>query len=90
MYGFGGLVQVEVEIWSGVTMAGQTNEQMNEQGKISCSAIRPWKAEMSNMKYSLFNTVGALVVITVEGVSIHPFPQVTRLFVGSLLLTTLQ
>ena len=47
MYGSGGLGQVEVEIWSGVTMAGQTNEQMNEQGKISCSAIRPWKAEMS-------------------------------------------
>ena len=31
MYGFGGLGQVEVEIWSGVTIAGQTND---EQGKI--------------------------------------------------------
>ena len=27
MYGFGGLGQVEVEIWSGVTMAGQTTKQ---------------------------------------------------------------
>ena len=24
----------KLEIWSGVTIAGQTNEQMNEQGKI--------------------------------------------------------
>ena len=35
MYGFGGLVEVEVEIWTDVTIAGQTNKQTNdEQGKI--------------------------------------------------------
>ena len=27
MYGFGGLGEVEVEIWWDVTMAGRTNEQ---------------------------------------------------------------
>ena len=27
MYGFGGLVEVEVEIWTDVTIAGQTNKQ---------------------------------------------------------------
>ena len=27
MYGFGGLGEVEVEIWSDVTMAGRTNER---------------------------------------------------------------
>ena len=27
MYGFGGLEEVEVEIWSDVTIAGRTNEQ---------------------------------------------------------------
>ena len=27
MYGFGGLGEAEVEIWSDVTMAGQTNER---------------------------------------------------------------
>ena len=27
MYGFGGLGDAEVEIWSDVTMAGQTNER---------------------------------------------------------------
>ena len=31
MYGFGGLGEVEVEIWSDVTIAGRTNEQ---KGKI--------------------------------------------------------
>ena len=32
MYGFGGLGEVEVEIWSDVTIAGRTTN--NEQGKI--------------------------------------------------------
>ena len=27
MYGFGGLGEVEVEIWSDVTIAGQTNKR---------------------------------------------------------------
>ena len=31
MYGFGGLGEVEVDIWSDVTIAGQTTEQ---KGKI--------------------------------------------------------
>ena len=31
MYGFGGLGEVEVEIWSDVTIAGRTTD---EQGKI--------------------------------------------------------
>ena len=30
MYGFGGLGEVEVEIWSDVTIAGQPNERTNE------------------------------------------------------------
>ena len=35
MYGFGGLGEVEVEIWSDVTIAERTDEQTNEQkGKI--------------------------------------------------------
>ena len=35
MYGFGGLGDVEVEIWSDVTIAGRTdNERTTEQGKI--------------------------------------------------------
>ena len=31
MYGFGGVGQVEVEIWTDVTIAGRTNEQPTEQ-----------------------------------------------------------
>ena len=34
MYGFGGLGEVEVEIWLDVTIAGRTNERTNKQGKI--------------------------------------------------------
>ena len=35
MYGFGGSGASRSEIWSGVTIAGRTNEQTNnEQGKI--------------------------------------------------------
>ena len=38
MYGFGGLREVEVEIWLDVTIAGRTDgrtdKQTNEQGKI--------------------------------------------------------
>ena len=30
MYGFGGLGEVEVEIWSDVTIAGQTTDQPNK------------------------------------------------------------
>ena len=47
----------KVEIWSGVTIAGRTDEQTNKERK-SYSAIRPWKAEMSNsfVKES-FNTL---------------------------------
>ena len=30
MYGFGGLGEVEVEIWLDVTIAGRTDEQTNE------------------------------------------------------------
>ena len=46
MYGFGGLGEVEVEIWSDVTIAGQTTDKKERQ---SYSAIRQWKAEMSKM-----------------------------------------
>ena len=31
MYGFGGLGEVEVEIWSDVTMAGQTNNRTKKE-----------------------------------------------------------
>ena len=31
MYGFGGLGEVEVDIWSDVTIAGRTDEQTNKQ-----------------------------------------------------------
>ena len=34
MYGFGGLGEVEVEIWTDVTIAGRTNERTTEQGTI--------------------------------------------------------
>ena len=30
MYGFGGLGEVEVEIWSDVTIAGRTNKQTSK------------------------------------------------------------
>ena len=46
MYGFGGLGEVEVEIWSDVTMAGRTDDKERQ----SYSDIRQWKAEMSNKK----------------------------------------
>ena len=46
MYGFGGLGEVEVEIWSDVTIAGRTNEkQTTKQGKIGL--LSQWTAEMS-------------------------------------------
>ena len=31
MYGFGGLGEVEVDIWSDVTIAGRTDERTNKQ-----------------------------------------------------------
>ena len=31
MYGFGGLGEAEVEIWSDVTMAGQTNNRTKKE-----------------------------------------------------------
>ena len=40
MYGFGGLGEVKVEIWSDVTMAGRTND---EQGKIGL--LSQWTME---------------------------------------------
>mgnify|MGYP005670460673 CR=1 FL=1 len=43
MYGFGGLGEVEVEIWSDVTIAGQPNERTNEQGKIGL--LSQWTME---------------------------------------------
>ena len=44
MYGFGGLVEVEVEIWTDVTIAGQTDERTNEQkGKIGL--LSQWTME---------------------------------------------
>ena len=50
MYGFGGLGEVEMEIWSGVTMAGQTNKQTNEQGKIGL--LSQWM--VVNQRYLIF------------------------------------
>ena len=50
MYGFGGLGEVEVEIWSDVTMAGQRpTDRPNKKERQSYSAIRPWTAEMNNI-----------------------------------------
>ena len=41
-------VYIEVEIWSNVTIAGQTdNKRTNKQGKLGYSANGPWTAEMS-------------------------------------------
>ena len=40
MYGFEGVGQVEVEIWTGVTIAGQTT---NQQGKIEL--LSQWTME---------------------------------------------
>ena len=42
MYGFGGLGEVKVEIWSDVTMAGQRTTN-NEQGKIEL--LSQWTLE---------------------------------------------
>ena len=33
MYGFGGLGEVEVEIWSDVTIAGRTSERRTSKGR---------------------------------------------------------
>ena len=41
MYGFWGLGEVEVEIWTGVTMAGRTDER--EKGKIGL--LSQWTME---------------------------------------------
>ena len=41
MYGFGGLGEVEVEIWSYVTIAGQTNNR--QKGKIEL--LSQWTME---------------------------------------------
>ena len=41
MYGFGGLGEVEVEIWSDVTIAGRTKKDRATQPN------GPWTAEMS-------------------------------------------
>ena len=55
MYGFGGLGEVEVEIWSDVTIAGQTTDKKERQ---SYSAIGQWKAEMSNINIkSILNDI---------------------------------
>ena len=35
MYGFGGLGEVEVEIWSDVTIGGRTDEQKGKIGLLS-------------------------------------------------------
>ena len=44
MYGFGGLGEVEVEIWSDVTIAERTDERTNEQkGKIGL--LSQWTME---------------------------------------------
>ena len=44
MYGFEGVGQVEVEIWTGVTIAGRTNERTNNrQGKIEL--LSQWTME---------------------------------------------
>ena len=50
MYGFGGLGEVEVEIWSDVTIAGRTNDE--QKGKIELLSHGPWKAKMSNSRPS--------------------------------------
>ena len=41
MYGFGGLGEVKVEIWSDVTIAGRTDKRTNKKER--------WTAEMSKM-----------------------------------------
>ena len=61
MYGFGGPGEVEVEIWSDVTIAGQPTKKERQ----GYSAIGPWKAEMSNMKKMCpFLSIDFLVLIT--------------------------
>ena len=62
MYGFGGLGEVEVEIWQDVTIAGRTTNKKERQ---SYSAIGPWKAEMSNLDKR------QVVSIETGGKSIH-------------------
>ena len=51
MYGFWGSGASRSEIWSGVTMAGQTTNQPNKERQ-GYSANALWKAEMSNIHCS--------------------------------------
>ena len=48
MYGFWGCGASRSEIWSDVTMAGQTNNQPTNKERQGYSANGLWKAEMSN------------------------------------------
>ena len=49
MYGFGGLGEVEVEIWLDVTIAGQTDERTNKQGKIEL--VSQWTMDGSDEQF---------------------------------------
>ena len=61
MYGFGGLGEVEVEIWTDVTIAGQTDERTNEQkGKIGL--LSQWTMEGWDEQYTPPCVNGSLVV----------------------------
>ena len=48
------------EIWTSVTIAGRTNNQPTEKGKIGLLSHGPWKAEMSNcIPYKIFVSVSS-------------------------------
>ena len=42
MYGFGGLGEVEVEIWSDVTIAGRTDDKKGKIGLLSQWTMEGW------------------------------------------------
>ena len=57
----------KVEIWLDVTIAGRTNEQTTEQGKIELlSQYGPWTAEMSNNLPREFSSIVGVLISRTE------------------------
>ena len=49
MYGFGGLGEVEVEIWSDVTIAGRMDGQKGKIGLLSQWTMDGWDEQLGNI-----------------------------------------
>ena len=48
MYGFGGLGEVEVEIWLDVTMAGRTDDKKGKIGLLSQWTMEGWDEQFDD------------------------------------------